>query len=109
MEGDWKLIYYHEDGHDELYNLAQDIGEQTDLRTQESKRAKKMKNKLNTWLKKTGAEMPSNDPNYDSTKRDARWESIKTSGKEKLEAQHIQFLNPDYKPNKDWWGSSIRD
>ncbi len=109
MEGDWKLIYYHEDGHDELYNLAQDIGEQTDLRTQESKRAKKMKNKLNTWLKKTGAEMPTKDPNFDSTKRDARWESIKKTGREKLEKQHAQFLNPDYKPNKDWWGSSIRD
>ena len=24
--GDWKLIYYHEDGRDELYNLADDIG-----------------------------------------------------------------------------------
>ena len=109
MEGNWKLIYYHEDGHDELYNLAQDIGEQTDLRTRESKRAKKMKKKLNDWLKKTGAEMPTNDPSFDSSKRDARWESIKTSGKEKLEKQHAQFLNPDYKPNKDWWGSSIRD
>jgi arylsulfatase A-like enzyme len=109
MEGNWKLIYYHEDGHDELYNLANDIGEQTDLRTQESKRAKKMKKTLNAWLKKTGAEMPTKDPNFDSTKRDARWESIKTSGKEKLEAQHTQFLNPDYNANKDWWGSSARD
>jgi hypothetical protein len=29
--GDWKLIYYHEDGHDELYNLESDPGEQNDV------------------------------------------------------------------------------
>ncbi|MEM9237066.1 MAG: sulfatase, partial [Verrucomicrobiota bacterium] len=29
--GDWKLIYYHEDGRQELYHLKDDIGEQKDL------------------------------------------------------------------------------
>jgi hypothetical protein len=31
MEGDWKLIHYHEDGRDELYHLGNDISEQNDL------------------------------------------------------------------------------
>ena len=26
-----------------------------------------------------------------------------------LERQHAAFLNQEYQPNKDWWGSSVRD
>ena len=39
MEGDWKLIHYHEDGRDELYHLGNDIGEQNDLIAKEKKLA----------------------------------------------------------------------
>lgn len=30
-DGDWKLIRFFEDGHEELYNLKEDIGETTNL------------------------------------------------------------------------------
>ena len=52
MEGDWKLIHYHEDKRNELYNLANDIGEQNDLIAKESKRAQQMRKKLKSWIKK---------------------------------------------------------
>ena len=107
MEGDWKLIHYHEDGHDELYNLGNDIGEQNDLIAKESKRARIMRKKLDDWLKQTKAKFPKPDPKFDKIKREARWENIKTSGKQRLEKQHASFLDPNYKPNKDWWGSSL--
>ena len=41
MEGKWKLIHYHEDGRDELYDLNKDIGEQNDLIEAEARRAQK--------------------------------------------------------------------
>ena len=31
-DGDWKLIRFFEDGHEELYNLKEDIGETGDPR-----------------------------------------------------------------------------
>ena len=41
MEGDWKLIYYHEDDRYELYNLRNDIGEQNDLIAKDKKHGEK--------------------------------------------------------------------
>jgi hypothetical protein len=35
-----------------------------------------------------------------------RWENIRSTKKEGLEKQHANFLEPEYKPNQDWWGSS---
>ena len=107
MEGDWKLIHYHEDGRDELYNLGNDHGEQNDLIAGESNRALIMRKKLDDWLKQTKAKFPIPDPKFDKDKREARWENIKISGKQRLEKQHASFLDPLYKPNKDWWGSSM--
>jgi arylsulfatase A-like enzyme len=107
MEGDWKLIHYHEDGRDELYHLRNDIGEQNDLMAKEKIRAQQMRKKLDTWLKQTNAKFPQPDPKFDSAKREARWKNIETSGKERLEKQHATFLDPSYNPNKDWWGSSV--
>ena len=37
MESDWKLIHYHEDGRNELFNLGNDIGKQNDLFAKEKK------------------------------------------------------------------------
>jgi arylsulfatase A-like enzyme len=107
MEGDWKLIHYHEDGRDELYHLSNDIGEQNNLMAKEKIRAQQMRKKLDAWLKQTNAKFPKPDPKFDSAKREARWKNIETSGKERLEKQHASFLDPTYKPNKDWWGSYV--
>ena len=107
MEGDWKLIHYHEDGQDELYHLGKDIGEQDDLIAKEKKRGQQMRKKLDAWLKQTNAKFPKPDPKFDSAKREARWKNIESSGKQGLEKRHASFLDPNYKPNKDWWGSSV--
>ena len=108
-EDNWKLIHYHEDGRAELYHLGQDEVEQKDLATAESKRARVMRSKLDAWLKATKAKMPVKDDKADMVKRKARFESLATQGKERLERQHANFLNSDYKPNKDWWGSATKD
>jgi arylsulfatase A-like enzyme len=108
-EDDWKLIYYHEDGRNELYHLAADPSEQKDLAAAEPDRARTLRNKLDAWLEATGAKFPTKDPQFDAAKRAARWQQLETQGKQRLENQHASFLKPDFKPNPDWWGSAPRD
>jgi len=57
-EGDYKLIEYYDDGSVELYNLAKDIGEHQDLSQQLPQKAHAMKEKLDQWLRTSGARMP---------------------------------------------------
>jgi arylsulfatase A-like enzyme len=106
-QDDWKLIHYHEDGRDELYHLATDPGEQKDLAAAEPQRVKDLRAKLDAWLQATDARFPTKDPQFDAAKRAARWESLKTGGKASLEKRHASYLDADYQPNKDWWGSHV--
>jgi arylsulfatase A-like enzyme len=105
MEGDWKLIRYHEDGRDELYDLGADPGEQIDLAEVQTGQVLAMRPTLEAWLRETEARMPTPYEKFDETKRTARWANLSTAGKARLEKQHANFLNASYKPNKDWWGS----
>jgi arylsulfatase A len=66
--GDWKLILFFEDDHAELYNLARDIGETTDLATREPQRTAALRQRLQTWLRETNAELPRPNPNYNATR-----------------------------------------
>jgi arylsulfatase A-like enzyme len=56
--GDWKLIHWIEDDSVELFNLAIDIGEKTDLAAQEPERMKDLRARLDAWRNETGANMP---------------------------------------------------
>ena len=109
LEDSNELIYYHEDGRYELYNIANDVGEQEDLLAAQPERARAMRARLAQWLDATGARFPTEDPQFDSPQRDARWEMLRTSGKERLEKQHARYLDADFTPNKDWWGSALAD
>ena len=108
-QGDWKLIHYHEDGRDELYDISSDIGEQKDLASAAPGKVNTMRTKLDAWLKTTHAKFPTKDPQFDADKRATRWESLKTRGKAILETRHAAFLNSNFTPNKDWWGSAPTD
>lgn len=62
--GEWKLLHYYEDGHDELYNLAADLGEQQNLAEREAERTAELSGKLKHWLTEVGARMPRENPDY---------------------------------------------
>jgi arylsulfatase A-like enzyme len=62
--GDYKLIEFYENGRLELYNLAEDIGEQTNLLTKEPTRAKEMHTLLRRWRHAVDARMPTANPAY---------------------------------------------
>ena len=105
--GDWKLIHYYEDGRDELYNLVDDPSEQSDVAAKQPKIAKKLRAKIDAWLKETGAKLPWENPNYDAELAAKQQENMRTKGIEAREKQHAHFLDPDFQPNKDWWGSAV--
>ncbi len=56
--GDWKLMEYLEDGHLELYNLRNDIGETKNLATEISEKAKALHARLVAWRAEVKAPMP---------------------------------------------------
>jgi arylsulfatase A-like enzyme len=56
--GEYKLIRNYDDQSLELYNLADDLGEKTDLASQLPVLARSLNRQLGRWLKKTGAAMP---------------------------------------------------
>jgi uncharacterized sulfatase len=56
--GDWKLLEYFEDGHTELYNLASDPGEVTDLADQVPQRAAALHRRLKQWRQEVNAQLP---------------------------------------------------
>jgi arylsulfatase A-like enzyme len=61
--GDFKLIEFFEDGHLELYNLAEDLGEATDLVDAMPEMARKLHQMLVAWRERVDAKMPSPNPN----------------------------------------------
>ena len=64
-EGDWKLVENYEEGTAELYNLAKDIGEATDLSTQEDTRTAELRKKLAAWRTRVGAQELTPNPRFD--------------------------------------------
>ncbi|HOX37382.1 MAG TPA: sulfatase [Candidatus Brocadiia bacterium] len=70
--GDYKLIEFFEDGHLELYNLKNDIGERNDLAAAEPDKARELHNKLKHWREATGAKIPERNPNFDP-KNEGKW------------------------------------
>ena len=49
------------------------------------------------------------DATWDELAWKKRLENNKNKLMPKLEAERKQMLSPDWKPNKDWWGSEINE
>ncbi|MBA7590462.1 N-acetylgalactosamine-6-O-sulfatase [subsurface metagenome] len=65
-KGDWKLLEFYEDGHLELYNLEEDIGETNNLAAQMPGKSKTLHKKLLKWREKVNAPVPTElNPEYD--------------------------------------------
>ncbi len=108
-KGDWKLIHYWEDGHQELYNLNQDIGEQQDLVKISPEKAAELSNELMAWLEKNKARFAKEDPLYHPDSAAMVNLSFRTALLNRLEKERRKMLSPDFIPNKDWWGSKTLD
>ncbi|MDC0276515.1 hypothetical protein OAL00_06250, partial [Verrucomicrobiales bacterium] len=59
------------------------------------------------WIAETGAKIPQPDPRFDAVKKEQQLKQAITKSMEKLEKQHSNFLDPNFKPNATWWGSKV--
>lgn len=64
-EGDWKLVEQFEDGSVELYNLADDPSETRNLADEQPYLAEDLRQKLNSWRQRIGAQMPTPKTDFD--------------------------------------------
>jgi uncharacterized sulfatase len=64
LSRDWKLLEYFEDGHCELYNLANDGMEQHDIAAANPSKVSELRGRLRRWRESVNAQMPSLNPNY---------------------------------------------
>jgi arylsulfatase A-like enzyme len=63
--GDFRLVHFYEDGRDELYDLANDVGETKDLAAAQPALAKTLRTRLDAWLKSVDAQLPTKNPDHD--------------------------------------------
>ena len=107
MEGDWKLIHYHEDGRDELYHLGNDIGEQNDLIAKEKKLGQQMRKKLDAWLKQTNTSFPNPIQNLTQLKEKPAGRILKLQENKDLKNNTPLFWLLIISPIKTGGGSSV--
>jgi arylsulfatase A-like enzyme len=65
----WRLIEFHEDESVELYDLSDDIGESKNLAADRPDIAAKLHANLKEWRNAVGAQMPTENPNFDTAKQ----------------------------------------
>jgi hypothetical protein len=63
-----ELIEFYGDMRVELYDLKNDIGEKRDLAQARPKLAADLRDRLHTWRRDVGAQMPMSNSNYDPSK-----------------------------------------
>jgi arylsulfatase A-like enzyme len=105
--GDWKLIHYYEDEHEELYNLKNDIEEKYDVAAQNADLTKKLSKKLFSYLNEVGARFPERDPEYNEELEKKHLQEVINKRLPNLEKQRMNFLSKDFAPQNNWWGSMI--
>ena len=70
--GPWKLIEWQEDNQVELFNLAKDLSEQTELAAREPRLVEQLRSELHVWQKEVGAKSPTVNEAYDPAKLSGR-------------------------------------
>lgn len=106
-KGDWKLIYYHEDGHRELYNLSQDPYEKTDVSHCYSNVTKRLWRELDAWMSEVGATVGMPDPEYSREKSDKVNAEMFDYLLKRESRLRRAMLRLDWQPNETWWGSCV--
>jgi len=69
-DGDFKLIEFYETDRRELFNVASDVGEGTNLTDREPELVRTLAEKLDAWRKSLHAEMPQPNPDYSPVVQD---------------------------------------
>ena len=67
LAANFKLIQFHETNETQLFDLAQDIGERSNLATQMPDKAAALAKNLDAYLTQIDAQLPSPNPDYQPT------------------------------------------
>lgn len=105
--GNFKLIHYWEDGHNELYNIKEDVGEQNNIAAANPDLTKKMYEELDNFLSEVNADRPVKDKDYNEKKAEELYARRKNVLLPKLEKERKEMLSEDFKPNETWWDSKL--
>ena len=71
--GNWKFIWWYEDDRSELFNLADDLGEKSNLIESEPERALSLQRELFAWQKEVGAKSSEANKKFDPSKPNGRF------------------------------------
>lgn len=105
--GDWKLVYQYEDDSVELYNLADDIGESNDLAMKEAAKAAELKQDLDRWLTRVGAQRCLPNPHFNESLHAAIYKAFDSS---KLTAdKSAKEIGEEWKPWRQRLGQAAKD
>jgi arylsulfatase A-like enzyme len=105
--GDFKLIHYYEDNHDELYNLLEDPYEHKNIANSSAEITNKLSKKLLNWLTEVNAKYPADDDEFDKNKLESYHSKVTNELWPKLEKERKDMLSEKFKPNANWWGSKM--
>jgi arylsulfatase A-like enzyme len=108
-EGEWKLVRYHADSSEVLFNLEEDLQEHNDLSDRHPQVAGRLSQKLSVYLSETGAKFPRTDSQFDPQKEAQFLKEIENDLLPRLERQRMEYLSTDFNPGNHWWGSEIEE
>lgn len=108
-KGRWKLIRYHADRSEELFDLLTDPEEVTDVSNHNPEVVSYLSKQLTNYLVDTGAKFPVKDPLYDSGEEAEYLNRIENELLPDLEKQRLEYLSPEYSPGNNWWGSGVEE
>lgn len=70
--GSWKWIHWLEDDRQELYDLANDPGEQRNLASERQELTRELQQSWDQWAREVGVRVPQSNPHYDPDKPHGR-------------------------------------
>ncbi|MBQ9893342.1 MAG: sulfatase [Bacteroidales bacterium] len=108
-EGKWKLIWYHLDGHYELYDLENDEKELHDVADDNPEVLESMAARMQSWLKETGALLPVPDPEYAPGDYENWLDVAREQALQEQNRLRTLRRTATWQPGPDWWGSEVND
>ena len=62
---------------------------------------------MDSWLVEVDAKFPVPDPQYDPEQERTYLHKLEHEAMPELEAQHAAYLDAEWQPDEDWWGSQV--
>ena len=103
LEGDYKLIEFYENGRLELFNLADDLRETTNLADRHPDRARRMAEQLAAWRKDVDADMPTPNPDYRPAAQDNKGNVTLSGRRAVIHGVMIRFEPLPHKNTIGFW------